>query len=85
MDGRVTDYSLHAQIVAELMSISPSSDPFSPAWPVDVLIDVHLRERLHKKRRKKKLKKFSLGRTPTQPHFKTIYSSFFDSRFAKSV
>ena len=53
MDGRVTDYSLHAQIVTELMSISPSSDPLSPAWPVDVLVDVHLRERLNKKESKK--------------------------------
>ena len=53
MDGRVTDYSLHAQIVTELMSISPSSDPLSPAWPVDVLVDVHLREGLNKKESKK--------------------------------
>ena len=54
MDGRVTDYSLHAEIVAQLMSISPSSDPLSPAWPVDMLVDVHLRERLNKKREGKK-------------------------------
>ena len=52
MDGRVTDYSLHAQIVTELMSISPASDPLSPAWPVDVLVDVHLRERINKKKQK---------------------------------
>ena len=39
------DRSLHAKIVPQLVSISPPGDPFCPARPVDVLVDIHLRER----------------------------------------